>query len=470
MSLKSIEHRRRRTVTFRLTVWYCTVFAVLAFGVFAMIYASLELNLKRRARRDAADDVTEFAGLYRRQGVERLQAELDREATSDGVGKEYLVLYGPDMTVRAASDSTHWRDTQIVPNDIPERPDGTDHFRRLRLPGFSSPVLAVARRLPDGCILQVVQSLEADARLLASYRRTFSVGITIMLLAGGFLGWLFARRAMAGVERITRTAWRIGAGDLKQRVPVGDEGEEIHQMADAFNQMLERIEKLVNELREVTNNIAHDLRSPITRIRGHVETMFTRARSLEECRESAGTVIAECDRMAHLINTMLDIAETEAGAAALAREPVSLRDLLEDVCDLFRPAAEDAGLTLELTGADGDPLAVTGDAARLQRAFANLLDNAVKFTPAEGAVRVSAVPIGEWVHISIVDTGIGIDPDHLAHVFDRFYRADASRSAPGSGLGLSLVRAVVEAHGGTVVVVSRPGEGSTFTVRLRACS
>ncbi len=466
MPTPPIAHRLPRTVTFRLTLWYCAVYALLALGVFGLTNAILSMNLRRRARKDAADELAEFTELYRRQGIARLQSEFDREAGSNGVDSEYLALYTPDLRVRAQSDPHRWQAPQVPPR--PGRwPGERVFFRTLELPGFQAPVLAAARKLPDGAVLQIVTSLEADARLLRLYREMFALGGGAMLVAGSVLGWVYARRAMAGVERVTRTARRIGAGDLGRRVPVGNEGEEIRSMAEAFNQMLERIEKLVAELREVSNNIAHDLRSPLTRIRGQVESMFRESNSVEECRAFAGTVIEECDRMAALIDTMLDIAEAETGAARMARQPLDLAALLEDACELFRPVAEDAGVDLQLALPNPDaPITAMADPAKLQRVVANLIDNAVKFTPAGGAVRVAAEQIGRSVHVSVHDTGIGIAPDEIGRVFDRFYRSDRSRSTPGNGLGLSLVRAIVEAHGGQVAVVSRPGEGSTFTVQL----
>jgi signal transduction histidine kinase len=251
---------------------------------------------------------------------------------------------------------------------------------------------------------------------------------------------------------------------LEERVLIKGQGDEIDQLAQTFNQMLDRIQTLVIEIKEMTDHIAHDLRSPLTRIRGHAEVTLTTAKSLSEYETMAADTIEECDRLLDMINTMLLISKTESGVDAMAMEEIDLSALIQEACELFSPTAEDKGLSLNCDVAKGGRL--KGDTRMIQRLISNLLDNAIKYTPIGGSVTVSLEKQEENLLIEIRDTGIGISPDDLPRIFERFYRCDRSRSLEGIGLGLSLARAIARAHGGDMIVLSQPNAGSTFKVVL----
>jgi signal transduction histidine kinase len=187
-----------------------------------------------------------------------------------------------------------------------------------------------------------------------------------------------------------------------------------------------------------------------------------------ECASMAANTIEECDRLRHMIDTMLTVAELEAGAVRVAFQEVDLTGVVADACDLFQPVAEDRDVILRCASDGGGTVTsmVLGDLHQLQRMVANLLDNAIKHVPEQGTVTASIETFGETLSVIVSDTGSGILPDDIPRIFDRFYRCDRSRSAAGFGLGLSLVRAIARFHGGDVVVISAPGQGSTFTVRL----
>jgi heavy metal sensor kinase len=251
---------------------------------------------------------------------------------------------------------------------------------------------------------------------------------------------------------------------LEERVPVKPRGDEIDQLATTFNQMLDRIQTLVTEIKEMSDNIAHDLRSHITRIRGAAEVTLTTGRSLNEYESLTAGTIEECDRLLDMINTMLMISKTESGVNIPSREEIDLGKLMREACELFGPSAEDKGVTLTCKAPDGTRL--FGDAQMIQRMLSNIVDNAIKYTPAAGAVTVSLSQRDDQVFVSVNDTGVGISPDDLPRIFERFYRCDQSRSKPGIGLGLSLARAIARAHGGDITAASIPDQGSTFTINL----
>jgi signal transduction histidine kinase len=287
--------------------------------------------------------------------------------------------------------------------------------------------------------------------------------MAIMTIAAAVIGWLMARRAMTGVEEVTQTAIEISKGALDRRVPVKVRGDEIERLATTFNYMLDRISVLISEMREMTDNIAHDLRTPLARMRTAGEMALTTS-SLDEHKTIAAGIIEECDRLLGMINTMLDIAEAESGAAELVSEEVDMADMIRRACELFQPIAENNSVTM--TTELPDRCVVRGEPRKLQRMIANLLDNALKYTPSKGTVNVSLTVNNEKLAISVSDTGVGISEEDLPNIFKRFYSCNKSHPQHGTGLGLSLVKAIAHSHGGHVNVTSRPGKGSTFTVIL----
>lgn len=307
-------------------------------------------------------------------------------------------------------------------------------------------------------------SPHALSEVREAFGHYFGVPVAVIIALSAIVGWFMAKRALSGVDAVTRTAVDIANGALDRRVPVKGNRDEIDRLAVSFNHMVDRVQAVIKQMKEITENIAHDLRSPITRMRGIAELTLRDDNTADERAALAGTVIEECDRLLSMINTMLDISEAEAGLSMLQRQEIDLVKLLRDVCDLYEPLAKDRNITLTVDVPD--TLILVGDRPKLQRVFANLLDNALKYTHKEGHVRISAATDGVFAEIAVEDSGEGIGEEDLAHIFDRFYRGEKSRPATGNGLGLSLARAFVLVHGGTITASSQIASGSRFTVRL----
>jgi len=461
--------RRPLTVTFRLTIWYTAAYTVLSLAVFALFSVMLTYRLDSRLDEELQGEMGNLATLYEKQGTEKFQAQIGSEVGTPEDSTEFLVLLSPRDEILASSNLAMWKWMDFSPPFIKELQPNRIVRKTIAIPGQEYSIRMVALKVADGSIIERGVSRKNDEELLEGLGIVFSGGIALMLASGSFLGWFMTRRAMAGVERVSTAAARIGEKDLSLRVSVGAEGEEITKLALTFNAMLDRIETLVRQFREMSDSIAHDLRSPITGIRGMAEAMLGGQHTSEAFREMAGQVISESDRLVGIINTMLEITRAESALVVPIRLEVNMADIVVSASDLFQPVAEESGIRLTATAA-GEILTVLGDKSQLQRVVANMMDNAIKYTPRGGTVQISTNKREACVIIAVTDSGPGIPEQEQSRIFERFYRGDKSRTAQGSGLGLSLALAFARAHGGDITVASHPGTGSTFMLILPAAA
>jgi heavy metal sensor kinase len=455
----------RHTLAFRLTLWYAGIFTLSSLAAFSSFYFSISSITQQRTDQELSNELSEFSFLLASKGMDAVKANIDLEAQSNGVEKMFFRVVTADGKELASSNMASWKDIGASRAALKRLTDGAGRvFETLTVPEHHHDVRVAYGAIGPKTIMQIGQSLKDDKEFMEITREIFGVTLVALMGVAGLIGWFMARRALQGVEEVTQTATEISKGALETRVPVKARGDEIDRLATTFNSMLDRIHALITGMREMTDNIAHDLRSPISRIRGFAEMTLTTRGSLDEYETMAANTIEECDRLLGMINTMLDITETEAGAGRTTREAVDLSALVQDARELFQPLADDKGIALAADVPAG--VLVLGDVQRLQRMVANLLDNAVKYTAPGGRVTVTMRSDARTVFVTVSDTGIGISESDLPQIFNRFYRGDRSRSQAGSGLGLSLAQAIASAHGGSITVSSSPGKGSTFTVTL----
>jgi heavy metal sensor kinase len=456
----------RNTLAFRLTLWYAGVFTVSSCVAFLLFYILVTSFMQERTDRELLSQVNRFSTLLVAEGVEAVKNDAVIEAQAAGIKKVFFRLLSLNGHVFSSSNISYWKDIDINETAIKELLQGGSHvFETITIPGHKDKVRMLYALLSPSIILQVGQAMESYSRFLDAFKGIFITTMTFLIILAAGVGWFMARRAVSGVEAITRTAQSISGGTLEKRVPVKTRGDEIDQLSMTFNQMLDRIQALVTEIKEMSDNIAHDLKSPITRIRGIAEVTLTNGKSMGEYESMAASTIEECDRLLDMINTMLMISKTESGVDKLLREEIDLAGLVREACELFEPTAEDKRVTLSYDVPNKSHL--IGDNRMIQRMLSNLLDNAIKYTSSGGTVSVSVSENDERnIVITVKDTGIGISPSDLPRIFERFYRCDQSRSEPGIGLGLSLAKAIARAHGGDITVMSRLNQGSTFTVTL----
>lgn len=398
-------------------------------------------------------------GVYSRElhpanHLEMLESSFENRARLEGVRNVWYALYGADGKLVASSpNSAELADAGELTPGFSVRGSARSDFRIMRL------------RLFDGATLEVGQSLKPVQQLIEEYT-LLHVGIfSFFLIVGTVVGWLIARRFVNGVLRVSDAARETAGGDFSRRVPEGDGGAEINELVCTFNLMNSNTEKLFNELKMVTDNVAHDLRTPLTRMRGLAEVTVEGPPELGRYRELAGVVADECSQMIQIINTMLEITKTESNIETPEAELLDLREMIARAAELFQPLAEDGDVRLAAELPDA-AVPFRGDRIKLQRVVSNLIDNALKFTPPGGTITLSLTVKEDVILFRVADTGCGIREEDLEHIFERFFRSDASRTRPGNGLGLALVRAIVRAHHGEITAASKLGEGSCFTVEL----
>jgi signal transduction histidine kinase len=437
-----------RTSAFRLSLVYFALFATSVLAVLGLIYWQTVVYADQQTDETIDAEITGLAEQYRQRGLVGLVSVI-QERSDPGRGGTMLYLLTDSGQRPLAGNLSRWPDVTVGP-------DGWMRFR-LDAPapgggGRRDVAQATSFLLSGGYQLLVGRDL---AERLAFHQRivtalAWSAALTLMLgLVGGLL---MSRRVLARIEAINRASGNVMAGEFGRRIPVRGTGDEFDRLALNLNAMLDRIERLMEGIRQVSDNIAHDLRSPLGRLRSRLEmALLDEAASETTLRDTLQHAIADADQLLQTFTALLDIAEAEAGSLRGDMSLLDLGTLLRGLVDLYEPVAEEAGLTLSFTGPE-PPLELSGNRHLLSRAFANLIENALKYTPAPGHVRVELGAWDEAIRVVVADDGPGIPEAWRERVFDRFFRLERSRTTPGNGLGLSLARAVFGLHGGTIAL------------------
>lgn len=441
-----------RTTTFRLALGYLALFSGSVILLFGFIYWTTAGYMARQMDETIGADIVGLAEQYRENGLQGLAAVLRDRINRDPSGSDVYLLTDPTY-IPIVGNLNRW------PN-APETPDGWLEFElhdRSSAPDGGKTYLAHARHfmLAGGFNLLVGRDARALQQVQRIILRSLGWGLAITLALGLIGGVVMGRSSLRRIEVINRTTSEIIAGDLARRVPMRGTGDDFDELAKNLNAMLDRIEALMAGIRHVSDGIAHDLRSPLTRLRNRLETARMGTGSAEEQRRLIEASIAEADSLLQTFNALLRIAEAESGRARSAFAALDLAVIAQDVIELYEPVAQDKRQTLTT---DIRPAQIVGDRHLLSQALANLLDNAVKYTPEGGAIHVAIGTTGDKPTLCVADSGPGIPPALHDKVLERFFRLDASRSTPGSGLGLSLVAAMARLHNAALLLEdNKPG-------------
>ena len=457
-------HTLGRTLAFRLTLWYASIFTLSACIAFVIFYLMITSLFQERTDRDLLEQVRVFTAMRNAEGVEAVERLAEQEVQASGEKKIFFRLLYPTGISFSSSNMSFWRDIGVARASIDTIMEGSTYvYETISIPEKNQQVRIIYSAIGSGIILQLGYSMENITGFFQAFQKVFIPGMLALIIMSAGAGWFMARRALAGVDAITSTARNISAVRLEERVPVPGKGDEIDELANTFNAMLDRIEQLVSGIKEISDNVAHDLKSPITAMRGAAEIALTTGKSRTDLEQMAVDTIEACDHLLDMINTMLAISKTEAGVDELQVKVIDIDDIVRDACELFEPLAADRAI--EFTCETEAGARISGDISLIQRMIANLIDNAIKYTLPNGRIDITTrIDADNRVIVSVKDTGMGISTDDLPHIFERFYRCDPSRSTSGAGLGLCLVKAVAEAHKGSVKVSSKINEGSIFTL------
>jgi signal transduction histidine kinase len=446
---------------FRLALYFVGFFTIVCGALFGITYVGVGQALREREFEIVRNRAIEYRAWFLNGHVDMLEARIDEQSlqTGDivfvhvvGPGMDYIKFHGPNGgslrvdELRRVSPSQEGADIEI----------GGERWAIASLPVNGK----------GDIVLQAGKNDSSSGKVLAQLRRLYAFTLIPAALVAILGGAMLTYRAMAPIRRLTVTIREIlRAGDLGQRTEPHAGSNELNALVGLFNRLMARNEKLIDAMHNSLDGVAHEMRTPLSRLNNTAETALREGDDPALLRDALADCVEESEHLGRLLTTLMDVAEAESGAMRLRREQFSLPDLIESVVELYEFVAEEKSIQVE-TELPGK-LDISGDRLRLNQVIANLVDNAIKYSPADSTVRILVVAAEDGgAEISVQDQGIGISETDLPHIWDRLFRAERSRTEPGMGLGLSFVRAIVEAHGGSVGCESRPNGGSTFTVRL----
>jgi signal transduction histidine kinase len=458
----------RRSLALRFSLWFAGWFTVGFVALFALLYWLLGQQIETRDYEELQQRLQEYSTVFVQNGLRGLQYRIDQDSQQPNVRSLFLRLVGPNGSQMWGKIPADWLQGEAQRVLVP---DGWGRWReetvtRVRIPTQAQRDLAiVSKNLGGNVLLQIGRATNSREVLLEPLRRTFFWVAGPVVLVGIAAGYFSARRATRPLREVVETARRIvETGKLDSRVPLPRSDDEVAEIVRHFNSVLDKNAGLIRAMRETLDNVAHDLRTPLTGMRLSAESALRRGGMDDEALGTLADVIERSDQVLALLHALMAIAAAEAGMMKLAIEPADFGEIARNAAELYDEVAEASGVTLEIDIAA--PVSVRGDATRLRQAVANLVDNAIKYTPEGGRVVVRAVVVDNRATVSVSDTGPGVPDDEKSKVWERLYRCDASRTQSGLGLGLSMVRAIMRAHGGDALMRDGEPGGSVFELTL----
>ena len=447
--------RLRLILMFMLVV----MVAVGTVALFASQATSNNLQIYNEAKNDQQIISTLLDAYHRHQNQQALQALTEQLARSS---HQHIILFDHHMRVITDSDRKMIGQALALPTGLPLQVSTTSTFTT------SAPLYISTDMKPPGQVPQLSTGGSPEADFITSVNRSLWLAVIIAGLTGLLLALVFANTILKPLHTLKAVAGRMEQGDLSQRVSIEAKGE-IGALAHAFNTMADSLSRSEQLRRNLVSDVAHELRTPLMNIRGYLELLQDQV--LEPTPETLASLYEETSLLSRLVADLQDLSLAEAGQLRLVRRPVSLAEVTSQAVQIVRPHLVRKNLALRVHIPTDLPC-VGADQERVAQILRNLLSNAIMHTSSSGEISITANVIESMVKVSVQDTGIGITPEHLPYLFERFYRVDSSRARAtgGTGLGLAIVKQVVQAHGGQIVVDSQPGKGACFTFTLPAVS
>jgi len=445
--------------SFKLITWYAVFFVLSSMAINIYAFTVISSYIYEQTRAEVEEDIVELKEIYEESGTEALSAEVFEDA-SDPFFVRLVTSEGESPVLRIPEEWKNIGPEYVKQNILPLQEGWVTLEDKMDGERWEIRTL----KLSEGTALQMGHTMENREVLLSEIKRVFLFSIIPIVLFGYLGGVFIADRALSPIRQLINTLDSIvNNSKVDVRVPE-QKADKLHdELISLFNKMLDKIETLIDGMRDVLDNVAHDLRTPMTRLRGTAEVALQSENS-ENLREALVDCMEESERIQIMLNTLMDVSEAETGAMKLNPEKINVIPMIDEVVDLYSYVAEEKDISIHIQLPD--QLYVTADGNRLRQVLANLMDNAIKYTPEGGQVEINGLQSGHEVSITVKDTGVGISENELDNIWDRLYRGDKSRTERGLGLGLSLVKAIVGAHKGYVEVLSTPGAGSAFSVHL----
>lgn len=463
-----------RGLRFRLTLSYFAIFAILLAAIGLYFRASLRETLDDRMREIVEQEWAAVRGYLRIENeVPVWYFDAKDPEDSSFVERLQRIILIADNKGKVLEASNGYRalgveSTQVLQGRFILGMSGNKDFI-IRSDSKGDRVLIRTGAVRQGNIqyyLAVGRRLADNAIIPERFTRDYFTALPILLLFTGIAGWFIAGRALTPVTDVAKAAQRISGSNLDVRIPSRRSGDELDNLIETFNKMMDRLKTNFEQMRQFSTDASHELRTPLTAIRGQLEVALFTAKTTDQYKEAIFNSLQDVEQLSNIVRALLMLSHAETGQIVLQRQPVDMTLLLNDIADQFQIPAEEAQVTLTLE-AEKD-LVIPADRVQIGRLFSNLLSNAVKYTPAGGSINVflKRTPDNSQANIIVTDTGEGIGEVHLPHIFERFYKVPNANPEKGLGLGLSFVAWIVKAHGGTIQVKSKLGEGTTFEVAL----
>lgn len=430
--------------------------------VYGILLGALFLGFGSQDRAELDTRLLSYGAIWQYGGTEAVLDQASANMEKHGGRPFLLTLSDPEGGMVGALIPGAWGKFDLMNPELKLLSPGS--YVVLRNERVHYALLVTGVTLDDGSLLLVGVSTENRQFLVRMYQKYYPWAIVIIVLAGIIVGIISSRRLLKPIddlnEEIDRT---IVTGELSRRLKGLGTGDSFDILISRYNRLLDRVELLISGMRDTLDAVAHDLRTPLTRLRGHAEMALSIGNTVEY-EEALAVVVEQTDQAVELLSAIMDIAEAEQGMLHLNIAPCNLSALAAEVCEMYGFIADEKAIRIHFEAPE--TLKLMGDPVRLRQIFGNLLDNAVKYSPRESRIDMFCGEEGDDCRIEVIDNGPGVPEGDKSRVFDRFYRGDRSRASRGLGLGLSMVKALVEAHHGSVTVVNVRGRGACFRVIL----
>ncbi len=461
-----------RSISFRLVAWYAGLLAVIFLLLCALLYLDLRHFLENDLRQSQSRRARQIANtllVHVKQTGEPFVAHQTADWYDPDINDRFIRITRADGTLVYVSAAP--KDGSFDPAEIPIFPPSskTESSHIQKLSGGNTLLIAALNFKSSGNPDYVVEFgalLDPVETMLNHLFLQLALGLPLAVVIIAVGGYLLVRRALTPVEQITRAAERITQFNLSERLPVSSTGDELERLSVSLNRMITRLDDAFQNSKRFVADASHELRTPLTILRGELENMAEDPRFDSELRDRAGSLLEEAAHLGRIVEQLFTLSRLDAGEAQTEWTRFDLSELAKTTTDQMSLLAEDKEISIACDA--NRPILVEGDRARLKQVVVNLLDNAIKYTPAKGTIQLRVLAVNGHAILEVADNGVGIPSDALPHVFERFYRVDQTRAdgSESAGLGLSIVKSICTAHGAEVEAQSAVGSGSCFRVKL----